>query len=597
MEQIAPGLCWIDDTCSVYALAHAGETLLIDCGTRLAPGSEIAAGLGRVNRVLLTHFHRDQCSSAAAWRDAGAAVTVPFAEKRFFEEADLLRASYDIYDNYTSYYPAFGSLRDIQPSGYAHDYERLEWRGFSIDVVPLPGHTFGSAGYLFEVAGQRVLACGDLLSAPDRIHEYFPAQWKYMDFQGHAHLLESLRAVDSMELDWILPGHGAPFRATPGALAPLRARLERIWELFHGSPYEYFRPRLRELTPHVWEVSNSVANTYIVRNDRGGAVLIDCGYVSNAPVAANPHRFIDNLTPYLQRELGVERVEWFLPTHYHDDHLAGYAALRARYGTKVACSPELRDILEHPERFEMPCTVERAIPIDATVNRGEAFEWSGFRFHIEQQPGQTLYHHLIRLEADGKVFLSVGDNISGVSFREKRDFVYSFIPKNRTPVSSYGDMPRQILAHSPDFLLTGHGGAVVCDRAAVERWRAWMDEWQGCFEAIIDRPEASMGMDRQWVEFYPYRVRVRPGSRVRFTVKVTNHEAVPRACRLEFRSVAGVTIAPDCAESDVPAKAVWQCDLEVSFPAVFSTHSLPVLADVTWNGRHLGEIAEAIAYW
>jgi len=35
----------------------------------------------------------------------------------------------------------------------------------------------------------------------------------------------------------------------------------------------------------------------------------------------------------------------------------------------------------------------------------------------------------------------------------------------------------------------------------------------------------------------------------------------------------------------------------VSFPAVFSTHSLPALADVTWNGRHLGEIAEAIAYW
>jgi len=36
----------------------------------------------------------------------------------------------------------------------------------------------------------------------------------------------------------------------------------------------------------------------------------------------------------------------------------------------------------------MPWTVERAIQFDATVNRGEAFEWSGFRFHIEQQPGQ-----------------------------------------------------------------------------------------------------------------------------------------------------------------------------------------------------------------
>jgi len=98
-----PGFCWIGDTCSVYALAHGGETLLMDCGTRLTPGSEIAAGLGHVDRVLLTPFHRGQCSSAAAWRDAGAAITVPFTDKRFFEEPDLPRASYDVYDNYTSY--------------------------------------------------------------------------------------------------------------------------------------------------------------------------------------------------------------------------------------------------------------------------------------------------------------------------------------------------------------------------------------------------------------------------------------------------------------------------------------------------------------
>jgi len=31
-------------------------------------------------------------------------------------------------------------------------------------------------------------------------------------------------------------------------------------------------------------------------------------------------------------------------------------------------------------------------------------------------------------------------------------------------------------------------------------------------------------------------------------------------------------------------------------PDGFRTHSLPVPADVTWNGRRLGEIAEAVAY-
>ena len=32
-------------------------------------------------------------------------------------------------------------------------------------------------------------------------------------------------------------------------------------------------------------------------------------------------------------------------------------------------------------------------------------------------------------------------------------------------------------------------------------------------------------------------------------------------------------------------------------PQNFATHSLPLVADVTWDGQRLGEVAEAIAYW
>jgi len=34
-----------------------------------------------------------------------------------------------------------------------------------------------------------------------------------------------------------------------------------------------------------------------------------------------------------------------------------------------------------------------------------------------------------------------------------------------------------------------------------------------------------------------------------------------------------------------------------TFPKRFDTHTLPIVADVTWNGQPLGEIAEAVAYW
>src|SRR5436309_8787682 len=115
MKQITEHLFWIDDTCSVYLITQGDTALLIDCGTSFGPSSLNNYKLHQVERLLLTHFHRDQCSSAAEWQKSGTKVAIPFSEKRFLEEADILRVSYDLFDNYTSYYPGFTSLTDLSP--------------------------------------------------------------------------------------------------------------------------------------------------------------------------------------------------------------------------------------------------------------------------------------------------------------------------------------------------------------------------------------------------------------------------------------------------------------------------------------------------
>ena len=40
--------------------------------------------------------------------------------------------------------------------------------------------------------------------------------------------------------------------------------------------------------------------------------------------------------------------------------------------------------------------------------------------------------------------------------------------------------------------------------------------------------------------------------------------------------------------------AVTERELTVSFPGMGAARSIAVVADVTWNGRRLGEIAEAV---
>jgi hypothetical protein len=158
-------------------------------------------------------------------------------------------------------------------------------------------------------------------------------------------------------------------------------------------------------------------------------------------------------------------------------------------------------------------------------------------------------------------------------------------------------MPRQILERNPDFLLTGHGGAVVCERAQVERWQEWMMQWQQHFVQILDQPHPNLGMDPHWIEFYPYKVRVEPGAIVDFQVRITNHEAATRTCRLRFRSVAGVQLDPAELQVDSPPGQVTTVDVTARFPATFTTHSLPIVADVIWDNKRLGEVAEAIGYW
>ena len=40
---------------------------------------------------------------------------------------------------------------------------------------------------------------------------------------------------------------------------------------------------------------------------------------------------------------------------------------------------ELKDIIEHPERYDMPCLVPQGVRVDHVVGRGAVFEGRGFR--------------------------------------------------------------------------------------------------------------------------------------------------------------------------------------------------------------------------
>ena len=95
-----------------------------------------------------------------------------------------------------------------------------------------------------------------------------------------------------------------------------------------------------EISKHLLRNRTSVANTYALLSDDGAALLIDYGYDFTTGLPAGTDRssrrpWLETI-PALKRQFGIDRVEVAIPTHYHDDHVAGLNLLRDVHGLAVA---------------------------------------------------------------------------------------------------------------------------------------------------------------------------------------------------------------------------------------------------------------------
>ncbi|MCH8923831.1 MAG: VCBS repeat-containing protein [Planctomycetes bacterium] len=144
----------------------------------------------RVRYVLATHEHGDHAPGAYLWRVATGAQFVCSEEMAY-----TLRHHIPLSTGYGLHPPV---PTDITIS----KDKALDLAGLKVVAVPLPGHTFGSMGWLFHKAGKRYIAIGDL-SMPDGVLGYAGS----INFSA-TDVLASLRKLDGLRVDFILPGHG-----------------------------------------------------------------------------------------------------------------------------------------------------------------------------------------------------------------------------------------------------------------------------------------------------------------------------------------------------------------------------------------------------
>lgn len=168
-------------------------------GALLDTGIDAAAYEDRpVKHVLLTHGHADHFAAAPELRRAGARIVAPREEASLVENPEV-----NIRGMFSWARPSDEMVTKLfRGEGVPVDEFADEWSGYGIQVVPLPGHTLGHSGYL---TADGVLFSGDAI--------YLRDLWKKhpLPYAIDPGLVRSsLRVIDKLDFEWLVPGHGRP---------------------------------------------------------------------------------------------------------------------------------------------------------------------------------------------------------------------------------------------------------------------------------------------------------------------------------------------------------------------------------------------------
>jgi len=194
-HQISKYLFQWEDVCNVYLIADGDSGLLIDSGSGTVLDHLSDVGIERVEWVLHTHHHRDQCQGTPRLRACGAQVAVPEYERHLFEKAEQFWQNRRIFGNYDDTNNFFTVGRNIAVDAKLADYECFTWRERGFFVLPAKGHTLGSCALLAHIDNRLIAFTGDLMVSGGKLYQLHAMEYEYGSLQGLMFTLQSITAL------------------------------------------------------------------------------------------------------------------------------------------------------------------------------------------------------------------------------------------------------------------------------------------------------------------------------------------------------------------------------------------------------------------
>jgi glyoxylase-like metal-dependent hydrolase (beta-lactamase superfamily II) len=442
-------------------------------------------------------------------------------------------------------------------------------------------------------------SAGDLVAEPGHVHTIHDLQWQYglPDAAGAA--LHSVTLLAGLPLQRLCPSHGHPTDDAPGALRLLEPKLRllyglqgemrknRVWPVW---PHAVDQPKAHVL-PHLWANPHSVANCYALMADDGRALLLDYGFPSWDHMAADM-RFVEHSLDELKAVAGLRSVDVVIPSHYHDDHLAGLPWLQQTQGTQAWIFENFAEIVSNPAGYNVPCLLPHPIRVDrALADRGRV-SWDRWTFDVFHMPGHTWWALGLFGEIDGTRVAFTGDNLLQGTVSPLR--AAAPVYRNKMLADSIAVGVRRLMEFEPELILTGHTGALRVDRRMLEDFHGWARQLEGVFRTLVAVPaEVNFALDPNFATLYPYRNPARPGDRLPIELRVTNHGTRDAVARASLVAPPGWSASPGEAEASVVAGESGVLRFVVEVPAGAAGRHV-LCAELTLGERRFGQIAEAL---
>jgi len=601
-QKLSENLFLLEDTCNVYVIRDGNACVLVDFGSGKILDYLAELGISRVDWILHTHHHRDQCQGDWKAVERGIPIAVPRHERHLFADAQNFWRNRRVFHLYYVRNDFNTTAENIRVSRVLADYSAFRWNKIEFLVLPTPGHTLGSITLLATIDGRRVAFSGDLMYAPGKILNLYDTQVNYGGSEGIDLSIYSLTQLRERKPELLCPSHGAPLRDPDEGIRRTIERLTEYYRFQVGEPVIANQPIA--VSPHLVAFHQTTSSFYAIIADSGKALFVDYGapsgvHFSNferATAVSDRIRFVEHSIDLLRNKFGLKSVEVAMPSHMHDDHINGFPHLIRHYGTQIWCYENMVDVFQNPRGYNLGCILGEPFKVTRAFRNGEKFRWEGFEFEVTYNPGHTEYQMALYVKLDGEMVAFTGDAFFMPNPRNDGTMRHNLIFRNWVESDSHVKSIRNLIAHQPTLICPGHGRPYPVDRALLEATEKKMLRQQQLFEELLPEGETNFGLNPSWVSIYPYQIVAARGERFQLQVRVQNYRARPMPIEIALVTPAEWTIEPEVLKFEAPPATLTTRAFTVTIPKDWRPPGprFAIAADVVREGKYLGQITEAV---